>query len=529
MRNLEAPGRSPVLATGAMASTSHPLATHAALDVLKRGGNALDAAIAACATQCVVEPQSTGIGGDCFCLYSKQGSPDIIAFNGSGRTPAAATADWFDERGIKSIERQSPHAVTVPGAVNAWCQLNNDHGALPLEALLQSAIHYAKNGYPITSRVSVDCARQIDLLKRNEAAAAVFLAEGKTPTFGSMHRQPALAATLEAIAKSGEDVFYRGAIAADLVDTLQSLGGLHTADDFAAAAGEYVDPIKSHYKGYDIFQVPPNGQGVIALQLLNIVNGFAVNEPLSAERLHLEIEAGRQAYRDRYLYVADQRHADVPVDWLLSVAHADEIRQSIDPAQRLTTLPQYTPPGHRSTVYITVVDKDRNACSFINSLFDSFGSVQMAAKSGVMFHNRGQGFVVDRTHPNGIDGGKRPLHTIIPGMAAKDGKVVLPYGVMGGEYQSYGHMQFLTRYLDFGMDIQEAQDAPRLFPTPGVDEVEYESTFDNKTIKALASLGHNMVPASRPIGGSQAIHIDWQTGVLTGGSDPRKDGCALGY
>ncbi len=529
MRNLEAPGRSPVHATQGMASTSHPLATNAALDVLKQGGNALDAAIAACAVQCVVEPHSTGIGGDCFCLYSPHGSTDLVAFNGSGQTPAAATLAWYQSQGISTIERQSPHSVTVPGAVNAWCRLNSDHGRLPLEAILTHAIGYARDGYPVASRVSVDFAQQVELLKKNAAAGAVFLVDGKTPAAGSLHKQPALAATLQAIAHSGSDAFYRGEIAAEMVDTLQALGGLHTIDDFASVSGEYVSPIHTHYKGYDVFQVPPNGQGVIALQLLNIVSGFPVNEPLSAQRLHLEIEAGRQAYHDRSLYVADQTQAHVPVDWLLSDEHAAEIRQSINPSKRIPEIPPYQSPGHRSTVYISVVDKDRNACSFINSLFHSFGSVQMAARSGVMFHNRGESFVLEPGHPNCIAPRKRPMHTIIPGMVAAGDKVIMPYGVMGGDYQSYGHMQFLTRYLDFGMDIQEAQDAPRLFPTPGSDEVEFESTLDPQTVAALKSMGHNMVRAARPIGGSQAISIDWQNGILTGGSDPRKDGCAFGY
>ncbi len=529
MRNLEAPGRSPVHATQGMAATSHPLSTNAALDILKLGGNALDAAIAACAVQCVVEPHSTGIGGDCFCLYAPQGSAELVAYNGSGQTPAAATLEWYQSQGIKSIERQSPHSVTVPGAVNAWAQLNRDHGVLSLAQILAPAITYARDGYPISSRVSVDFAAQIELLRNDKNAAAVFLNDGRTPAVGSFHRQPALAKTLAAIAEHGAEAFYQGAIANDMVEYLQSLGGLHTAEDFASVSGEYVTPITSRFRDYDIFQIPPNGQGVIALQLLNIVNEFPVDEPLSVERLHLEIEAGRLAYQDRYLYVADQRQADVPVDWLLSPEHAKEIRDSINSDHRTETLPQYTSPRQQSTVCLSVVDKDRNVCSFINSVFHSFGSVQMAPQSGVMLHNRGESFVIEPGHPNCIAAGKRPMHTIIPGMVAQQGRAVMPFGVMGGDYQSYGHMQFLTRIFDYGMDIQEAQDAPRLFPVPGTETVEYESTFDESIIAGLRSKGHNMVPAERPIGGSQAIWIDWDNNVLTGGSDPRKDGCAMGY
>jgi gamma-glutamyltranspeptidase/glutathione hydrolase len=529
MRNLEAPGRSPVYARQGMAATSHPLSTNAALDILKQGGNALDAAIAACAVQCVVEPHSTGIGGDCFCLYAPEGSTAPIAYNGSGQTPAAATLEWYQNNNINKIERQSPHSVTVPGAVSAWAQLNADHGELTLAEILAPAISYAGDGYPISSRVSVDFAAQIDLLRNDKNAASVFLIDGKTPAVGSVHKQPALAATLTAIAENGADAFYKGAIASDMVEYLQSLGGLHTMEDFASVSGEYVTPISNNFRGYDVYQNPPNGLGIIALQLLNIVNEFAVGDPLSVERLHMEIEAGRIAYQDRYLYVADQRHADVPVDWLLSAEHAKEIRDSINPAQRTDVIPQYTSPKQQSTVCLSVVDKNRNVCSFINSVFHSFGSVQMAPESGVMLHNRGESFVVEPGHPNCIGPGKRPMHTIIPGMVAKDGRAVMPFGVMGGDYQSYGHMQFLTRMMDFGMDIQEAQDAPRLFPVPGTDTVEYESTFSVDIIEALRNKGHHMVPAQRPIGGSQAIWIDWQNNVLTGGSDPRKDGCAMGY
>ena len=532
MRNLEFPGRSPVMSAQGMAATSHPLATQAAIDLLKRGGNALDAAIGACAVQCVVEPHSTGIGGDCFCFYAPSGNIDsMVSFNGSGCTPAAATTDWYLERSIKSIERQSPHSVTVPGAVDAWCRLNKDHGALSLEEILQPAISYAAEGYPVSPRVSYDQAKQLELLQNDANAAEVFLANGKTLSTGQMHRQPKLAATLKKIGKTGREVFYTGEVAEDIVSYLQSLGGLHTLDDFAAASGEYVEPISTDYKGYSAYQIPPNGQGIIALQLLNIANGFDIEgvDPMSVERLHLEIEAGRLAYRDRNLYVGDMKHSDVPIDWLLSDEYANDLLRSINPEKALKNLPEFTAKPHQSTVTITVVDKDRNSCSFINSIFHSFGSVQMAPKSGVMLHNRGESFVVEAGHPNCIDSNKRPMYTIIPGMLARDGRVVMPYGVMGGHYQSYGHMQFLTRMIDFGKDIQEAQDMPRIFPEPSEGYVEYESSVPESTVTGLSALGHKMVPAASPLGGSQAVAIDWHEGVLTGGSDPRKDGCAIGY
>ncbi len=531
MRNLEHPGRSPVHATRGMAATSHPLASHAALDMLKKGGNALDAAIAACAVQCVVEPQSTGIGGDCFCLYTPAGGGAPLAYNGSGHTPAAATLDYYQQQGIGEIPRQSPHSVTVPGAIHAWHRLSEDHGELSFTDVLQPAIGYARDGYPVSSRVSTDFATQTEFLQNNAAAADVFLIGGSTPAVGQLHRQPALARTLQQIAEHGPDVFYRGEVGEDIVAALQALGGLHTMDDFAAISTEYVEPISTRFRGYDIYQVPPNGQGIIALQLLNIVEDFDYQgvEAMGADRLHREIEAGRLGYQDRNLYVGDQRHANVPVDWMLSDAHAREMRDAIDPARAMKELPQYNAPPQQSTVTLSVVDAQGNACSFINSLFHSFGSVQMAPRSGVMLHNRGQSFVVDPGHPNCIGPNKRPMHTIIPGMVCRDGAAVMPYGVMGGHYQAYGHMQFLTRMIDFGMDIQEAQDAPRIFPDPAEGHVEFESTLAADTVAELRRRGHNMQPAARPIGGSQAIWIDRQNGVLTGGSDPRKDGCAIGY
>jgi len=531
MRNMELPGRNTVHATGGMAATSHTLSTLAAVNVLQAGGNALDAAVAAVAVQCVVEPESTGIGGDCFCLYSKEGSTDIIAFNGSGKAPAGATPKFFADQGITELERRSPHAVTVPGAVDAWHQLVRDHGTKELGELLQPAIALARDGYPIAPRVADDWKSQADVLALDADTAARFLPDGRAPRVGEQHRQPELAETLSKIAENGRDAFYTGTVAEDIVEKLQSLGGVHTLDDFAAARGDYVTPIKTDFRGYDVWECPPNGQGAFALLLLNIMAGFDTDgvDPLSVERLHQEIEAGRLAYQDRNAFLADPTQANVPVDWVLSEAHADELRAHIDPDRAMADLPPVTFPNHESTVYISVVDKDRNVCSFINTLFSAFGSTRLAASSGVMLHNRGQGFVLDPAHPNCIAPGKRPLHTIIPGMLAKNDRVVMPFGVMGGQYQAFGHMHLLSKFIDFGFDIQQAMDLPRLFPIPGTNEVEAEGTFPEATMEALRAKGHTFVAPEKPIGGSQAIWIDWENGTLTGGSEPRKDGCALGY
>jgi gamma-glutamyltranspeptidase/glutathione hydrolase len=534
MRNLEMPGRSPVHSTDGMACTSQPLATQTAIDVLKAGGNALDAAVAACAVQCVVEPESTGIGGDCFCLYSpggKAGNPgDIVAYNGSGRAPAAASVEWFAERGITQIERESPHSVIVPGAVDAWDRLIADHGTKALAELLQPAIRYARNGYPVSSRVHVDFSMKEEMLKRDEHTARIFLPNGKAPAVGALHRQPDLAATLERIARNGRDEMYTGETAEDIVRTLQAHGGLHTLDDFATARGEYVTPISAEFRGHQVHQCPPNGQGVIALLLLNILSGIetGTDGPITLERMHAEIEAGRLAYAARDAWVADPAMAEVPVAELLSAEYAETLRNTIDPARAQERALPLDLPRHNSTVYISVVDRDRNCCSLINTLFDNFGS-GICTPTGVTLTNRAQGFSLDPASPNRIEGGKRPLHTIIPGMVSKGDRVVMPYGVMGGQYQAMGHMQFLTRFFDYGLDIQQAQDAPRFMPDPFDGRVDVECTVPAGIREALAARGHRVTAPAKPIGGSQAIWIDWDEGVLTGGSDPRKDGCAIGY
>ena len=529
MRDLQYPGRAPVASTNGMASTSHPLSTQAAMRILQDGGNALDAALAACAVQAVVEPASTGVGGDCFCLYAPGGGDDIVAFNGSGRAPAAIDSKWLLERGVKHIERNSPHAVTIPGAVDAWVQLSRDHGRMPLGEVLAPAIAHAIDGYPITQRVAYDFTAAVGHLEG--AARAMFTHNGKPLPQGIRHRQPELAATLERIGREGRAAFYEGKIAAEIIDTLRERGGLQNQDDFDAARGEYVTPISAAFRGHRVWQCPPNGQGVIALLLLGIMEGIDTfgDDPVTAKRIHCEIEAGRLAYRDRAAVLADPAQVMVPVERMLSADYAAELRGQISPTSRIADIPPSQLPPHGGTVYITVVDRDRNACSLINTLYAGFGSGIMAPNCGVMLHNRGQGFVVDPDHPNGIAGSKRPLHTIIPGMITKNGKVCMSYGVMGGEYQAFGHMQFLSRFFDYGMDIQMAQDAPRFFPDPFEDFVEVEAPIASDVREALAGLGHDIRAAARPIGGSQAISIDWENDILTGGSDPRKDGFAAGY
>ncbi|MFG1461954.1 gamma-glutamyltransferase family protein [Xanthobacter sp. DSM 24535] len=530
MRDFETGGRSLAVGRNGMAATSHPDATLTAVEILKAGGTAMDAAVAACAVQGVVEAGSTGIGGDCFALYAPEGSTRVVAYNGSGRTPAAATLDWYRDNGHTTIERHSPHAVTVPGAVEAWARLIADHGRMSLREVLDPAIRMARAGYGITPRVAFDITGQLDLLRRDPTARATFLVEGQAPAVGTLQHQPLLAQTLEAIGEEGPDAFYRGAVAEDMVGYLRARGGLHTLEDFAAAKGEYVTPITTVFRGRTIYECPPNGQGVIALMILNILQRFTPKpDPLDADNLFIEVEATRLAYAERDAVLADPSICAVPVEHLLSDALADTLAARIDPARAGKITPVLPAAEHSDTVYISVVDKDRNAVSFINSIFNPYGAGLMAPGCGVLFHNRGQCFSLAAGHPNAIGPRKRPLHTIIPGLVAEDGRICLSFGVMGGHYQAMGHAHFLAKLFDHGLDLQAAIDLPRLFPLPGTATVEMEARLRASVGADFERRGLQVVPPNAAIGGAQAIAIDWENGTLLGGSDPRKDGCALGY
>lgn len=465
-------------------------------------------------------------------LFAPGNGGDVAAFNGSGRAPAAAEVEWYVDNGIDAIERYTPHSVTVPGVIDAWATLLKDYGTMGLDRLLQPAIRFAREGYPIHSRVAVDWETGAEAtLRHNPNAERVMLPGGKPPAVGTIHRQPQLADTMELIAEKGRDAFYFGRVAEDIVGHLQELGGLHTLEDFAEAKGEYVTPIQTNYRGYDVYECPPNGQGIIALEMLNILSGydFTDMDPLSAERLHLLVETTRVAYRDQDDAVGDPAQAQVPIDWMLSEERAGELRDTIVADRAMAPPPPSQIPAHADTVYLCVVDKDRNAVSFINSLFAGYGSGIMSPETGVMLYNRGNGFVVDPGHPNCIAPRKRPLHTIIPGMLAQNGRAVMPFGVMGGHYQCVGHNHFLGNFIDFGLDVQESLDLARVFAAPGSETVDVESGVSEETVAELEALGHKVTSPEKPIGGGQAILIDWENGVLTGGSDPRKDGCALGY
>ena len=532
MRDFHLPGRGPAFAASGMAATSMPAATLAAVDVLRGGGNAMDAAIAAVALLGVIEPQATGIGGDCFCLYAPAGTGRVVAMNGSGRAPAAASIDWFERHGITELEPTSPHAVTVPGAAGAWEALLEAHGTRGLDEVLQPAIRAAEDGHPVHPRVAHDWALAAGKLRATGAAA--FLPGGQPPATGDRFAQPALAATLRALAAGGARAFYEGPVAADMAAALRARGGLHTEADFAAgrAAAQFVEPIRTSWRGMEIWQFPPNGSGLLVLMLLGILGGFDAppDGPLGPVRLHRHLEAARLVYRDRDAFLADPAQADVPVARLTSPEYLAGLRALIRDDAALGALP---PPGelafppHSDTVTLSVVDRDGNACSLINSLFQSFGSGILAERSGVMLHNRGLGFRLLRGHPNCIAPGKRPMHTIIPGMVTRGGEAIMPYGVMGGHFQPMGQTLFLANHFDHGLDVQQALDLPRCFAFE--NGVEVERGIPLEVIDRLQRLGHAVARVPEPLGGGQAILIDRARGLLIGGSDPRKDGMALGY
>jgi len=526
-RNYISPGRSAAIGENGMAATSHPLATLAAIDTLRAGGNAMDAALAAVAVQCVVEPAMTGIGGDCFAIVAPAGKAPR-AFNGSGWSPAGASAEALRAEGLTFIAEDTAHAVTVPGAVDAWSQLSDAYGTMGLDRVLQSAITLAEDGCRVSGRVALDWSRYPDRVRKHAPAAAQFLPGDTTPKTGDLFRNPALAATLRAIGRSGRAAFYEGAVADEIVAVLRELGGRHIAADFAEYRGLHTDPISAKFRGRDVLECPPNGQGLAALVIARILDAFDLTDGAvsEADRVHLLAEASKAAYRVRDLLISDPRTMTRSVDDILSDDFIATLRAPIrmDRAQPAST---WDGPVHRDTVYLTVVDKDRNCVSLINSIFASFGSGIYAPKSGVLLQNRGSGFSLAAGHPNELAPRKRPLHTIIPGLVMQDGVPVMPFGVMGGQFQAVGHAHFLTHMFDRGYDPQRANEAPRSFAFGG--KLTLEHGFGDAVRADLAARGHDTDWAAEPIGGCQAIYIDHARGVLIGGSDHRKDGMALGY
>ncbi|MCB4769694.1 gamma-glutamyltransferase family protein [Ancylobacter sp. Lp-2] len=522
------PSRPTVFARDAAIATSHPLATAAGLEILQAGGNAMDAALAAVAAQCVVEPAMTGIGGDCFVLYAPKGKP-TVAMNGSGRAPAAASVEALKAAGLTGeIPRTSAHAVTIPGAISAWTKLHADYGSLPLDRLFARAVDYAENGYPIAQRVAFDWADEAPLLAQDENASAFFLPGGKPLLAGQRHAQPLLGRRLRDIASRGAAAFYEGETAASLVAYLNGLGGLHTLEDFAAMkdGAFYTTPISTEYRGYTVEECPPNGQGLAALMLLNILREFDLGEGLSlADRVHLHAEATKLVYHNRDALLGDPSAMTVPVETLLAPETARRLAAHIDMGRAQPPV-YWDEPEHADTVYLCVVDRDGNMVSFINSIFHAFGSTRIDPATGVLLHSRGSSFRLIEGHPNAIAPGKRPMHTIIPGLLRRDGEAVGVFGVMGGQYQAAGQAALLSGLFDRGLDPQTAIDAPRSFAFDG--ELELEPAYPEAVLADLAGRGHRLKVAVEPIGGAQLIVRDPTSDLLLAASDPRKDGCALG-
>ena len=525
MRDFHLPGRSATFATNGMCATSHPLAAKTAIDILERGGNAMDAAIAGAVLLGICEPQMTGIGGDCFVLFTPPDSDDIQALNGSGRAPAAASAAGLRARGHATVPLNTPDAVTIPCAIDAFCRLSADHGKLGLDALLAPAIHYADQGVPVAPRVALDWPEAGKTLQGH--ALDHYSNNGAPYTTGQIFRSPGQAEVLRRIARDGRDAFYSGEVADDMLAALNALGGVHTADDFAAAASNYTTPVSGPYQGVDLVEHPPNGQGATAILMLNILSHFDIArmDPTGSQRAHIEAEAAKLAYDARNRIIADPDHT-ARLDHMLSPDTAAKLAALIDPQNAMPDPAPVAEAVHRDTIYITVVDRDRMAVSLIYSIFHGFGSGIASEKFGILLQNRGAGFSLTPGHPNEMAGGKRPMHTIIPGMLRENGRVTMPFGVMGGAYQPNGHARFVSNLRDFGMDPQSAIDAPRAFADSGTMKVE--RGYSDAVRAELAEMGHRITIPEQPIGGAQAILIR-PDGVLEGASDPRKDGCALGY
>lgn len=525
MRDFHKPGRSAVLASNGMCATSHPLAAQAAVEVLKAGGNAADAAIAGAVLLGFCEPQMTGLGGDCFVLLRPAGEDRVLALNGSGRAPKGLDAGTLRARGLDRIPEQGIEAVTVPGAVDAFCRLSADWGRVGLAASLAPAIRYAEEGVPVAPRTARDWAAAEDTLKGR--ARETLLLNGRAPRVGEVFRAPGQAEVLRRIAAQGRAGFYEGEVAEDMVASLRALGGTHTLDDFAATACTWGDPVHGTYKGADLWEHPPNGQGATAILMLNILSHFdiAAMDPFGADRAHLEAEAAKLAYDARNRFIADSDHT-TRLAHMLAPETAARLAALIDPRRAMAAAAPLTEAVHKDTIYITVVDADRMAVSLIYSVYWSFGSGFASDRFGINFQNRGAGFTLTPGHPNEAGGGKRPMHTIIPAMLGQGGKPTMPFGVMGGAYQPCGHARVVSNMLDFGMDPQDAIDAPRSFAD--AEGFQIERGYAPSVAADLATRGHTVTEADTPLGGAQAILMH-ASGVLEGGSDPRKDGCALGY
>jgi gamma-glutamyltranspeptidase/glutathione hydrolase len=534
--------RSVVMARNGAIATSQPLATAAGLKVLQSGGNAIDAAVTAAAVLSVVEPTMNGAGGDLFAIVYDAMTKTVHGLNASGRAPAAATLDEFKKRGLQRIPLRGELSVSVPGVVDGWSELLSKHGTRTLAQTLEPAIKYARDGYAVSEIIADQWKAVESLLSRDPKTAAIFLPGGKAPAPGDVFRNPALAASLELIAKGGRDAFYKGAIAKAIGDDMQRRHGLLTAKDLADHHADWVEPLFTTYRGYQVLELPPNTQGIAALEMLNILEGFDLKAlgHNSAAYLHMLVEAKRIAFADRDAWIGDSSTTPKQViDRMLSKAYAAERRKEIDP-QHVAAVYKAMPLDGRptpdagdhpmamgDTIYLTAADADGNVVSLIQSLYETFGAGIVAGDTGIVLHDRGSLFSLTPGHPNALAPGKRPFHTLIPAMVMKDGAPWLSFGVMGGDMQAQGHAQVLANLIDFGMNIQEAGEAPRFRHTGA--GLALESAFSAEARAGLIARGHKLIESKGVWGGFQGIMIDPKTRVLMAGSDPRKDGMAAGW
>ena len=532
--------RSPVLSRRGIVATSQPLAAQAGLGVLQVGGNAADAAVATAAALNVVEPMSTGIGGDCFALFYEARSGTVHAVNGCGRSPAGLTLAVAREAGESgaSITPSSPHAVTAPGAAAGWEDTLSRHGRMSLGEVLEPAIGLAADGFPVSPVIAWQWGVGAERLQEAGGDVSSLLPEGRAPAAGALFCNADLAGVLRAVAEGGAEAFYRGRIGEAIVLALACRGGVMTGDDLLAHRSTFEPPISTTYRGYRVYECAPNGQGLTALLALNILEGYALGEMAagSAALLHLQIEALRLAFADARWYVADPSQAEAPVEELLSKEYAAKRRALIDPGRR-GTVGRGQPGPSSDTVYLSVVDGEGNACSFINSNYEGFGTGIVPAGCGFSLQNRGSGFVLAEGHPNALAPSKRPYQTLMPAMSTRaDGSLHASFGVMGGWIQPQGHVQVFSQLVDRGLDPQAALDAARfsIYADPPDGAVMVEEAFSAETLAGLASMGHPVevargVDRTWALGRGQVIVRDPESGVLWGGSDGRSDGCAVGW
>jgi gamma-glutamyltranspeptidase / glutathione hydrolase len=525
--------RSVAMGPQGMVASSQHLATLSGYKVLLKGGNALDAAVAMVSTLNVVEPHSVGIGGDAFALIYLTKQNRIIGMNASGRSPYKADLAYFHERKIKGIPERGILAATVPGALHGWVQAVERYGSLKLSDLFEDAIYYAENGFPVTEVICGEWKNAKDILLAHRSASKSYLINGDAPKPGQIFKNKPLAQTYRKIVREGIDTFYEGEICNAMVDFSHQNNGLFSFEDFKAHTTSWVDPISTNYRGYTLYELPPNGQGITALEMLNILEGYDIaslrhNSP---DYLHLLIEAKKIAFSDRDYFITDPEFEDVPVGRLLSKEYAKKRREKIDVHKAMAPPVPYSNTRGSDTVFVTAVDEDRNAVSLISSIYMPFGSGMVVDGTGIILQNRGHSFSLDPHHPNRLEPHKRPMHTIIPAMVFKDGRFLMSFGVMGGDMQPQGHAQFLINLIDFKMNLQEAVDAPRIRHIQG-KEVYLEEGISSKAASALKERGHDIIgapPSVNQVGGGQAIYLNRAQNVLLGASDRRKDGCAIGY